>query len=156
MELLLAATASRRPLVALLWRSGLSSEVNDWEGLEWILGDRVFESLLVSGPCGTFKIKTVDADTLSWHREGLLNAAIFTANDFLLDFSLRLDGIKRPLLLGVLSGDFLQGCGQETLWVVESGQPEGDRAGALGEPVIKLEVTVDETLDPATERWRQP
>jgi len=98
----------------------------------------------------------MDADTLSWHREGLLNAAIFTANDFLLDFSLRLDGIKRPFLLGVLSGDFLQCCSQETLWVVESSQPEGDWTGALGEPVLKLEVTVDETLDPATERWRQP
>ena len=96
------------------------------------------------------------ADTLGWHLEGLLDAAIVTANDFLLDLSFGLDRVKRPLLLGVLSGDFLHSGSQETLWVVEAGQPEGDGAGALGEPVVKLEVAVDETLDPATERWRQP
>lgn len=66
----------------------------------------------------------MDADTFRWNLEGLLNTAIIAANDFFLDFSLGLDGVKRPFLLSVLSGDFLHSSGQETLWVVEASQPE--------------------------------
>ncbi len=74
-------------------------EMNDGEGLEGILRGLVLEFLLVSGPGGTFDVETVDAHTFRWYVESLLDATIFTSNDFFLDFSLRLDGIKRPFLL---------------------------------------------------------
>lgn len=119
-----AATAGWRSLVALLRCCGLGSDVNDREGLEWILRGLVFESLFVSGPGSAFKVESMDADTLRWHLEGLLNTTIIASNDFLLDLSLRLNRVKRPLLLSVLSCNFLHRSGQETLWVVEAGQPE--------------------------------
>ena len=98
----------------------------------------------------------MDANTLRRNGELLLDAAGLINDDFLLHLGLGLDGIKRPLLLGVLSGDLLHGCSEETLRVVEASEPEGDGALALREPVIELVVPVDEALDPATERRREP
>ena len=93
--------------------------MNDWEGLVWILGSLVLESSLVSGPGGTLDVEAVDANTFWIHCECLLNLSIFASNDFLKDFGLWLDGIERPLLLRVLSGDFLHSSCEETLWIVE-------------------------------------
>jgi hypothetical protein len=64
------------------------------EGLEWILGCLILELLLVSGPGGTLNVESVDANTLRWHVEGLLNATVLASNDFFLDFGLGLDGIE--------------------------------------------------------------
>jgi len=123
-ELLLATTTGGGTGVVRSGGSRLGGEMNHGEGLEWILRGLVFEALLVSGPGSTFKVETVDADTFTWDLEYLLDATIFASNDFLLDFSLGLNGLKRPLLLGVLSSDLLHGGGQETLRVVEASQPE--------------------------------
>jgi len=56
----------------------------------------------------------------------------------------------------MLSGNFLHGSSQETLRVIEAGQPERNGARTLLQPVIELEVSVYETLDPTTEGWSQP
>lgn len=155
-ELLAAAATGGGSAGLGAWRGGLRSDVDNGEGLEGILGGLVFESLLVSRPGSTFEVQTMDADTFRRCGEGLLNATIFTTNDFLLDLCLGLDGIKGPLLLSVLSGDLLHGGSEETLWVVEASEPEGDGAATLGEPVVQLEVPVDEAADPTGEGWREP
>lgn len=66
----------------------------------------------------------MDAYTFLRHLESLLDATIVTSNDFLLDLSLRLNGVKGPLLLRVLSCHLLHSSSQETLWIVESSEPE--------------------------------
>ena len=76
-----------------------SCHVNDREGLVWILGSLVLESLLVSGPGSTLDIEAVDADTFCRHSELFLDLAIFSADNFFEDICLRLNGIERPLLL---------------------------------------------------------
>jgi len=90
-QLLFATTTCGRSLVTLLWRGRLRSEMNNREGLEWILRGLILESLLVPGPGSAFKEKTMDADTLRWDLECLFDAAIFATDDFLLDLCLRLN-----------------------------------------------------------------
>lgn len=107
-----------------LYLSRHSCHVNDRERLVWILGSLVLEFLLVSGPSSTFNKEPVDANTFCRHSELFFDLAIFTADDFFEDIGLWLNGIKRPLLLGVLSGDFLHCSREETLWIVESSKPE--------------------------------
>lgn len=124
MDFLSAAAASRGSLVVCLWGCGLGSHVDDWEGLEWILRSLVFKALLISRPGCTFDVETVDADTFRRHLECLLNATIVSTDDFFLHFGLWLDGIERPFLLGVLSGDLLHRGSEETLRVIETSEPE--------------------------------
>ena len=91
--LLLTAATTRCTLVCLR-SGGLRSEVDNREGLEWILGDGVLKLLLALGPGGTFNEEAVDASALGRHLEGLLNAAILASDNLLLDLSLRFDGIE--------------------------------------------------------------
>ena len=153
--LMATAATSLRPRVGL-HSCGLGSEVDNREWLERILGGLILEFLLVLGPGGTFEEEAVDTDTFLRDGECLLNTARFVKDDFLLDFSLWLDGIKGPLLFRVLSGDLLHSSSQETLRVIEAGEPERDGALTLLEPVVKLVVPVDEALDPTTERRGEP
>ena len=131
--LLLSATATWRRTLVVRWGGCRNrSEMNDWEGLIRILRSRVLESLLVPGPGGAFQVETVDADTFGGNCELLLDAAILASNDLFLDLCLGFDGVERPLLLGVLSGDLLHGGSEETLGIIEASEPEGDGALSTG------------------------
>ena len=127
-ELLAATATRRRTLVISRGSCRHCGDMNDREGLIWILRSRIFKSLLIPGPGSAFQVKTVNADTFSWNSELLLDAAILTSNDFLLDLCLGFDRVEGPLLFRVLSGDLLQGSRQETLRIVETSEPEGDGA----------------------------
>jgi len=74
----------------------------------------------------------MDADTFSGNRKLLLDTAILTSDDFLLNLCLGFDRVERPLLFRVLSSDLLHGSREETLWIVETSQPEGNGALSTG------------------------
>lgn len=94
LRVLLLTTATTRCTLVCLRSGGLRSEVDDREGLEWILGDGVLKLLLALRPGGTFNEEAVDASALGRHLEGLLNAAILASDNLLLDLCLRFDGIE--------------------------------------------------------------
>ena len=98
----------------------------------------------------------MDTDAFRGNSKLLLDAAILTSDDFFLDLCLGFDRVERPFLLGVLSSYLLHGSCEETLRIVETSQPEGNRPLSTGKPIVKLEVSIDQTLYPATEGWREP
>jgi len=96
----------------------------------------------------------MDVNTLLWWSNGLtFDSSVIALNDFLNDIGGVLDGIKSPGLLD--SGDFLLHGSKETLWVEETGEPVGWWA-LLGDPVVELVVSIQETLDPTSEGWSHP
>jgi len=79
--------------------------VNDWELIEELLRVGVLKSSLSSIPACTFKIETMDVNTLLWWSNGLtFDSSVIALNDFLNDIGGVLDGIKSPGLLD--SGNF--------------------------------------------------
>lgn len=42
------------------------------------------------------------------------------------------------------------------MWVVEASEPVGHWPVSAGHPVVELVVSIDQTLDPSTERWCVP
>ena len=107
------------------WSSGDGEDVDNREGIEELLWLRFLKTLLALVPASTFKVKTVDKDTFSWHLELLaFNTTIITLDNILGNFGLVLDLIEGPLLGLSLAGDLLLHGGKETLWVEETCQPE--------------------------------
>ena len=110
----------------------------------------VFKSLLSSVPARSFKEETVDVNTLVWSIDGLsFDSSIVSLDDVLQDLGRVDDLIKRPVLGFSLSGDLLLHGSEETLWVEETGQPEGWWS-FLGDPSIELMVSIEKTLDPSS------
>lgn len=99
----------------------------------------------------------MDKNSLSWNvADGLsFHSSVISLDDVSLDISGVVDFIKRPSEGSLLSGDLLLHGSEETLGVEESSHPEGDWS-ILADPVVELEVSVDETLHPCGEGWSQP
>lgn len=104
--------------LVLVRRNG--RHVDNGESEVEVFSDGVFEiASLVPG--GTLKEESMDEDTFGRWRNCFVNTAIISLDGVLLSFSLGLDLIEGPLLVRVLSGDFLHGSSQEALRVVEAG-----------------------------------
>jgi hypothetical protein len=132
--------------------------VNDGEGEEEILGGLLFESLVVLVPLGTFEVKTVHEDTFIDTLDNLaFDSAVITRDDLLQDFSLVVDLIEGPSIF-VLAGNLLFHGGEETLGIEEPGQPEGWWAFSCrrGQPIVKLVMSIEETLQPSGKGRSQP
>lgn len=107
-------------------------------------------------PGGTLKIESMNEDTFGGGRDCLVNTTVISLDCLLLRLSLGLDLIEGPLLFGVLPSDLLHGGSQETLRIIETGQPEGSRSLPSVQPAVELEVAIDQSLDPTTQSRCQP
>ena len=83
------------------------------------------------------------------------NSSIISLNNVSLYISWVVDLVKRPSERSLLSGDFLLHSCKEPLSIKESCHPEWNWS-VLADPIVQLEVSIEETLNPASKRWSQP
>ena len=114
---------------SLLWRCSRDrSHVQNGELEVQVLACLFLEALTLLGPLGSLEIESVNEHALLLWLKLSFHTAIVSLNDFFLRSELGLHLVKRPLLVRVLAGDFLQNSCQETLRVVETSQPEAGRS----------------------------
>ena len=107
----------------------------------------VFEVALTLVPSSTFQVETMDPDSIAGFLDRLAFDTGIVSDDGVpgvSNISTLFDGIEGPVVDSVSSGDFLTHGGEETLWVEEASEPEGDWAlsGAHSEPPLELVVPV--------------
>ena len=115
----------------VLSRGALGIELDVGESKEQVFTLGVLKEALRFVPGGTLELESMDPDTFS----RLLNALAFNAgiisNKRVTDishFRSRLDGIQRPVIDSVSTGDLLSYRGEETLTIEESSEPERNRS----------------------------